>query len=130
MQQQSSSSANHFTFSGQNIKITYDLTSLLGKPQLTYQNAEGSTTFVGDEIRTQSTEIGTLVSVTLGGITFPVRKSLSFLVPNVLLGGLTQTEAFRTVAILATVLTEPPTPSVQQEYNIVPLEGVASIVVS
>lgn len=56
---------NHFSFHGENLNVSYSTTSLMGKPFLSYDDGIKSRNFMGDEIRTVGTEIGTLVSVTL-----------------------------------------------------------------
>jgi hypothetical protein len=47
------------------LHITYSTTSFDGKPRFGYQDTSQTLTFEGDQIRTSTTEIGTLVSVTL-----------------------------------------------------------------
>ena len=47
------------------ILISYTTTSIAGKPIFNFTDSEGTRNFTGDEIRTQNTEIGTMVTVTL-----------------------------------------------------------------
>jgi len=69
---------NRFELSGDGIHITYSTTTFGGRPQFSYQDANGTKLFVDKSIRTAKTEIGTLVSVTLnitpdaGSTTFTV----------------------------------------------------------
>jgi hypothetical protein len=55
---------NHFELKGGNIKITYDSTSIAGKPVLKYEKVGGVQNFMGDEIRRLDTEIGQQITVT------------------------------------------------------------------
>jgi hypothetical protein len=56
---------NLYVVSGSGVHVTYSTESFGGGPQFTYQDATVSRTFSGGEIRTEQTELGTLVSVTL-----------------------------------------------------------------
>jgi hypothetical protein len=57
--------ANLYQVSGDGIHVTYSTSGLVGEPQLTYQDAQGSKTFMGSQIKVEKTEVGTLVSVVL-----------------------------------------------------------------
>jgi hypothetical protein len=56
---------NLFELAGDGISVSYSTTSFGGKPVLSYHDAFQSKSFVGDQIRTVETEIGTLVTVTI-----------------------------------------------------------------
>lgn len=74
---------NLYVVSGSGLHVTYSTESFGGGPQLTYQDAGVSRSFSGNEIRTEQSEFGTLVTVTLfltvdfGSTTF------TLVVPNV-----------------------------------------------
>jgi len=57
--------ANHYELSGDGIHVSYFSSGLVGEPQLTYQDAQGSRTFMGSQIKVEKSEVGTLVSVVL-----------------------------------------------------------------
>lgn len=77
---------NLYQLQGQNVNVTYSTTSFDGTPRFNYQDQQRTLQFVGDQIRTTDSEIGTLVTVTLyktrdnGYVTF------SLLLPPVNLG--------------------------------------------
>jgi hypothetical protein len=54
---------NLFEVSGYGIQVTYSTSSLDGQPQFNYQDTHQSKLFIGNQIRTEETELGTLVSV-------------------------------------------------------------------
>src|SRR5665647_117172 len=97
---------NQFVLQGvaqkyRNVSIIYSTTSLTSKPILSYTDSKGThKNFTGSQIRTQETEIGTMVTVTSlmtidnGGI------ELTILVPAINLDGSSQ--KFKTIAILTT----------------------------
>src|SRR5579883_3230649 len=78
---------NLFELHGHETHITYSTTSTAGKPQLVYRNNEQNYSFSGDEIRTQDSELGTLVSVSLVRTIDQGSTSLTLVVPSVNLAG-------------------------------------------
>ena len=56
---------NLYQLQGKNLHVTYSTSGIDGRAHFSYQDTHQSLSFRGDEIRTQETEIGTLVSVTL-----------------------------------------------------------------
>jgi hypothetical protein len=73
-----SKAPNLFELSGDGIHVTYSASSFDGQPRFSYQDANQSKQFSGDQIRAEKTVIGTLVSVTIfqtidaGSTTFTV----------------------------------------------------------
>ncbi len=57
--------ANLFELSGDFIQATFSSTSILGGPILSYRDPQRSLSFRGAEIRSQDTELGELITVTL-----------------------------------------------------------------
>jgi hypothetical protein len=55
---------NLYRLHGHNLQITYSTSGFDGKPHLQYHDPFQTLHFSGDQIRTLSTEIGTLVTVT------------------------------------------------------------------
>jgi hypothetical protein len=74
---------NFFQLSGYGIRLSYSTSGFDGKPHFSYQSAHLSKSFIGDEIRTVDTEIGTLVSVTLDLTPDFGSTSFTLLVPRV-----------------------------------------------
>jgi hypothetical protein len=56
---------NLYQLKGHGLHVTYSTSSIDGRPRLSYQDTHQMHSFVGDEIRTDPSEIGTLVTVTL-----------------------------------------------------------------
>jgi hypothetical protein len=121
---------NLYELSGEGIHVTYSTTSFGGQPLLTYQDASQSKHFMGEQIRTVETEIGTLVTVTIfltvdsGSTTFTV------LIPKVNLRSSDSvsisTEGITTVHRFLVI--GPPLQGQTELYTVYPLEGTASFV--
>jgi hypothetical protein len=77
---------NLYELAGKTLRITYSTTGFDGRPHFTYQDANRTRNFAGNQIRTVPTELGTLVSVTLSMTVDAGSTSFSILVPNVNLG--------------------------------------------
>ena len=78
---------NHYQLQGEHLHITYSTTSFTGKPQLSYKDASQSLNFTGDEIRKTTSEIGTLVTVTIRRTVDSGSTTFTLLVPTVNLTG-------------------------------------------
>ena len=57
--------ANLFELSGDGIQVTYSSSSIKGSQLLSYQDGTINCRFSGEEIRSEATEIGELLTVTL-----------------------------------------------------------------
>jgi hypothetical protein len=116
---------------GGSLHITYSTTGIDGKPHFTYHDAVQTKTFSGTEIRTVSTEIGTLVTVTIRLTVDSGSTSFTLMVPNVNLSssntaaiktfGVTTFHRFSVVPALNLGQTE--------TYTVTELSGTASFVV-
>lgn len=93
--------ANRFDLHGHGIHVTYSTTSLTGQPQFDYQGTHGEHTFTGEQIRTEQSELGTLVSVTLVPSIDAIRITFSILIPTFNMAGQTE-QPFKTLAIQMT----------------------------
>lgn len=135
--------ANHFGLAGGEVQITYDTTGIAGEPQLTYRGPIGfgpiderpidSRTIVGDEIRTEQSSLGRLVTVYLDAMPDAATFYLTLLLPDfnpMVLGA--APAPFTTLAILTTLRTSIAGPGLVegalQEYAAVALEGAAEFV--
>jgi|tagenome__1003787_1003787.scaffolds.fasta_scaffold18837978_1 hypothetical protein len=65
------------------LHISYTTSGIDGKPHFQYQDASQSLSFSGDQIRSETTEIGTLVSVRIRMTVDSGSTSFSLLVPTV-----------------------------------------------
>ena len=75
-----------YAVSGDGIHVTYSTSSFAGPPQFNYHSAALNKLFVGDQVRTTETELGTLVSVTLNLTPDAGSTTFTLLVPRVSLG--------------------------------------------
>ena len=115
--------ANLFELSGDGVQITYSTSSFQGSPQFRYNDR----TFTGNEIRTQASELGTEVSVTLQVRLADVGGTvLTLLIPEVILGE-ASAQSFQTLAILIE-RAEMVRPGTQLSYRVLPLQGTAKLV--
>lgn len=114
------------------VNISYSKTSLIGQPILTYEDSNSTRSFMGDAIRTQETEIGTMVTVTLEAVPDLRVVTLTLLVPEINLDG--SAREFETIAILTTTKTTIGGPGLVkgalQSYEVIDLNGTACCVVS
>ena len=78
---------NTYQLAGDHLHVSYSTTSFEGKPHLTYQDANQTLSFRGDEIRTATTEIGTLVSVSIRRTVDTGSTTFTVLLPDVGLDG-------------------------------------------
>ncbi|MEO8973330.1 MAG: hypothetical protein ABI406_17225, partial [Ktedonobacteraceae bacterium] len=95
----------------------------------TYQSSDSSLTFSGDDIRTQDSELGTLVSVSLLRTVDAGNTVLTLLLPgNVLQGSKAQT--FDTLAIISKTSGILPHQGAERTYEVLNLNGTAAFVES
>jgi hypothetical protein len=73
---------NQFDLFSKRVHVQYATTSIDGKPRLTYRDRGVDRTFVGDEIRTEDTSVGRLVSVTLSVVPDLHTVTFSFFLPT------------------------------------------------
>jgi hypothetical protein len=127
---QQDNQANLFELSGDGAQITYSTTSFDGKPHFDYQGPYGpqeSLAFTGSEIRTQQSELGTLVSVSLLRTIDAGATVLTLLLPFVRLTG-QGAQAFETLAIITQTFGILPHQGAQPTYQVVNLSGSAQMV--
>jgi len=95
---QQSEKPNQYQLMSNEIQITYTLSNDNGQPELSYQGTHGSLTFTGNDIRTEETLLGTLITVFLVRTVDTGSVTLTLLLPGVNLAGTTE-QAIQTVAI-------------------------------
>jgi hypothetical protein len=81
-----SKQANLYDLSGDGIHITYATMTFGGPPSFVYHDATQSRTFKGPQIKTEETELGTLVSVVIVPGVDTGSTSFTLLIPRVNLG--------------------------------------------
>jgi hypothetical protein len=114
-------------------KVVYETSSFIGQPTLAL--TLGSPTsptrqFIGSQIRTVETEIGTLVTVTTQLTIDSGSTSFSILIPAITVSSVSDHVKFTTEAIV-TSHTGPisiPAAGVHEKYDFIPLKGEASFV--
>lgn len=127
---QQSTQPNQFDLSGHGVQITFSSTSFAGQPLFGYQGALGSHTAQGDQIRTQESELGTLVSVTLVPSVDAQTVCFTVVLPSINLAG-QEEQSFKTIAI-QTTHAGPDTVRVgaRERYEVFHLHGTAKFIVS
>ena len=112
--------------------ISYSTTSITGKPIFNYNDSKVTLNFTGDEIRTQKTEMGTIVTVTLEVIPDFHAITITLLVPAINLDG--SSREFKTIAIKTTGKDTIGGPRLikgaVQSYEVIDLKGTANSVIS
>jgi hypothetical protein len=118
-----------FQFEHNGLHISCSTSSISGKPLFNYKDAQQEQSFSGDEIRTQETELGTLVTVSVKKTVDTGYTSLTLILPNVQLGN-TQQQPINAVAIEVQHLSGqlPVTGSLDKYQRIYQLQGSASFV--
>lgn len=118
---------NLYELSGDDVTLSYSTTSINGLPRLTF----GDRQFVGEEIRTRATDLGTEVTVTLDEVPDQQTVTLTLLVPVVNLPDSAQAD-LDTVAVETTTRTSIGGPRLVtgavQTYGVLALRGTARIV--
>jgi len=122
---------NQYDLRGGGITISYSVTSITGKPQLSFKKGRQTLNFSGDEIGVFDTTIGSLVTVIVAKTVDKGFTTFSFLLPSIQLSSPSARQAFRTIGITTvhkTTIAGPPK-GVQQSYKSVQLRGTARPVV-
>jgi len=102
---------NLYQLHGEKLKISYSTSSIRGTPLFSYQDAHQSLNFHGEEIRTTTTDLGTLISVTIRKTIDAGSTTFTLLLPRV---NLQQT-------ITASITTEGIT--TEHRFSTVPLQN-------
>lgn len=91
--------ANMFSLAGGGLHVSYSTSGIDGKPHFTYQDANRSLSFAGDEIRVVECDLATVVSVTIVRTVDAGSTSFSLLVPHVNLPAPFSSLAIRTEGV-------------------------------
>ncbi len=118
-----------FVLAGGGLHVSYSTTSIVGTPHLTYQDAQRTLSFSGNQIRTVDVpDLGTVVSVTIMLTVDSGSTTFSLLIPRVQLPGEQSvpisTEGITTVHKFSII---PALNHGQKDfYTVTPLTGTAS----
>ena len=123
---------NLFELQGKDTQITYSTTSITGIPQLSYQTSSLNLNFSDTDIRTQDTEIGREITVTLEQTPDLQTITLTLFLPTINLPPETTENPVETVAIITTTRTSIGGPNLVngqlQIYDTLALQGIARLV--
>jgi len=124
--------ANLFELSGDFIQVTFSSTSILGGPILSYRDPQRSLSFRGAEIRSQDTELGEFITVTLEVI--PDLRTMTFTLILPIVTVMPQSSGL-SIRVPGVTTTNPttiagPPPGPQKLYAVVNLQGTAQFIVS
>lgn len=122
MTQQNNPLNLEFQLSDECVQITYLTNGQDGKPHFTYKDAEYDRSYIGDEIRIQQSEFGSLVTVTLRYLADADSTTVTLIVPRV--GVRDLSESVQTLAITClNIMTMLPPPGAAQSYEAILLKG-------
>ena len=124
--------ANVFELFGDAIQVSYSSPNVLGGPSLSYRDPQRSLSFQGADIRSQTTELGEEITVTLEAI--PDLRTVTFTVilPIVTVMFPSGHSYIRVPGVTTTnptTLAGPP-PGPQKLYSVVTLQGTAQFIVT
>ena len=89
---------NQYQLTGDGLQITYTPGNDNGQPQLGYQGSHGNLTFTANDIRSEETVPGTLITIFLVRTVDTGSVTLTLLLPGVNLAGTTE-QPIQTIAI-------------------------------
>ena len=125
--------ANQFVITGP-IAVSYDRTSITGRPLLSYKDAELDLNLIGEEITQTSSPVGELVTVTLDEVVDAFVRTFTLVVPDVRVEQFGEAEfstfGFETRDRSGAFVPAPGPTGVLQRYRLHQLHGVARHVVA
>lgn len=121
--------ANLFTLTSDNAQITYSTSGIDGRPHFSYQRGDAPLNFTGDEIRTTTSELGQLVSVSILKTVDQGYTSLTLLLPDINMAD-QYSQDFSTLAIITKHLSgiRPFQHGARATYEVLNLQGTAQFV--
>lgn len=122
MTQQNNPLNLEFQLSCDGVQITYLTNDQDGKPHFMYKDAEYDRSYIGDEIRIQQSEFGSLVTVTLRYLPDADSTTITLTVPPVWVRDLS--ESVQTLAIKCLhIMTMLPPSGAAQSYEAILMKG-------
>lgn len=126
--------ANLFELGGGSIHVTFSSTSVLGGPILSYRDPQRSLSFQGEDIASEETPLGELITVTLEAIADARTVTFTLILPIVTVMSQSAGTQIRvpgvTTTDLTTRTTTGPQLGPQKLYEVVNLQGTAQSIVS
>jgi hypothetical protein len=126
--------ANLFELRGGSIQVTYSSTSVLGGPILSYRDPQRSLSFRGNDIASEETALGELITVTLEAIPDVRTVTFTLILPIVTVMRQSSGTQIRVPGVTTTDLTTRtitgPRLGPQKLYAVVNLRGTAQFIVS
>src|SRR5207248_8076134 len=95
---QQSETPNQYQLTSNEVQITYTPGNDNGQPQLGYQGSHGKLTLTANDIRSEETVLGTLITIFLVRTVDTGSVTLTLLLPGVNLAGTTE-QPIQTIAI-------------------------------
>lgn len=126
---QQNNEPNGYKLAGDGIQITYTVSNTHGEAQLDYQDAQGGRTFTGNQINSERSPLGTLVTVFLLQTVDMGSTTLTLVVPGVNLQNTTE-QPIETFAVVTTNLfsiLEMRKPRQTQVSHVYALRGMAGL---
>jgi hypothetical protein len=119
---------NQFLLRGYDIEISYETTSFVGTPRLSFIRQEQILNFSGKEIQSENTQLGQIVTVQLSDNQKAAStiETLSLLIPVVSLLSTTKTAPIQTMAIFSQRSSQMKIAGQSQIYTTVDLSGTAN----
>jgi hypothetical protein len=121
---------NQFILSSYDIGITYETTSLTGTPRFSYTRHGQTLNFAGEEIQTEQTQLGQMVTVNLHGNlkATGATETLTLLIPAIAVAGNAKSAPIQTLAIFSLRSSQVKILGQSQNYMTLYLAGTASLV--
>ena len=91
-----------FELQGDGVSITYSTSSIAGIPQFSYQDQDRTVSRSGDEIRTEETEIATLVMIDVENVPDAREVTATSFLPRIVLQQGTIETPLATIGVLTT----------------------------
>lgn len=123
-----------FNLQGNGVTVSYSSTSFTGAPQFSYRDATHNVDRSGNDIRSEDTEIGALVTIDIDVTPDVETVSFSLVLPRINLGPNNQSVTLQTIGVRTTdhttVFGPGPILGAGQTYETVDLKGTARLVIS
>lgn len=123
-------SLHRYTLSGRDLHLTYLSSGPNGKPRLQYCDAVQTLQFTGDEIRTATLEVGTLVTITTAMTIDSGYTSFTVVLPQLNFGPLKEApiKTFGVTTVHRFLAVGPPLQGQTDLYTVTELSGTETVV--
>jgi hypothetical protein len=119
---------NQFLLRGFDTEISYETTSFTGTPRFSLTRQGQTLNFSGEEIKTEKTQLGQMVTVNLNSNQREAGavESLTLLIPEITVTSATKSAPLQTIAIFSLRLPTAKKPGQSQSYMTLSLAGTAN----